>query len=111
MSSLLETEELGVVAEVGPEVEARRAVDAAEVEHNSLCVARSPDDGLQVFRAEVDAVKVNFFRRPRCRPRERVDVELRLYSGVAVWRIIYSKQFESRRSAVAEEAGEVCVCV
>ena len=110
-SSPLETEELGVVAEVGPEVEAWRAVDGAVVEHNSLCVARSPDDGLQVFRAEVYAIKVNFFCGLRCCPWERIDVELRLYSGSVVCIIIDCQQFESCWSAFAEEASEVCVCV
>ena len=108
---MLETEQLGVVAEVGPEVEARRAVDATEAEHNSFCVVCSPDDGLQVFLAKVDAAEENFFCRPRCYPRERVDVELRLYSGGVVSTLIDSEQFELDRSAVAEEAGEVCVCI
>ena len=111
ISSALETEVLGVVAEACPEVEARRAVDAAEAEHNSLCVVRSPDDGLQIFRAEVDTVEENFFCGPRSCLRERVDVELRIYSGVAAYRIIDYEQFELCGSAVAEEAGEVCVCV
>ena len=54
-SSALETEELGVVAEVCLEVEARRAVDATKTKHNSFCVARRLDDSLQVFCTEVDA--------------------------------------------------------
>ena len=108
-SSSLETEELGVVAEVCSEVEARRAVNATELEHNSHCVVSGPDDGLQVFSSEVDASEENFFcRSSRCL-RERVDVELRLYSGEAVCIIIDCKQAEAGRSAVAEEAGEVCV--
>ena len=110
-SSELEIEELGVVVLVDPEVETKSAVDATETEHNSLCVVRRPDNGLQVFRAEVDAVKVNFFRCPRCCPQKRVSVELRLYSCVIVWRIIDCEQFESCWSAVAEEAGEVYVCI
>ena len=111
ISSHLETKELGVVAEVCPEVEARRAVDAAVTEHNSLCVTRSPDDDLQVFRAEVDAIKENFFCDPRSCLRERVDVELRFYSGEVVYKPINCEKFEFRGSAVDEEAGEVCVCV
>ena len=81
ISSELETEELGFIAEVGPEVEARRAMDAAEIEYNSLCLPRSPNDCLQVICTEVDMVKENLFCRLRCCSRERVDVELRLYSG------------------------------
>ena len=86
-------------------------MDAAVTEHNSLCVARSPDDSLQVFRAEVDSFKENFFCRPRCCPRERVDVELRLYSSVFICRMIDWKQLELCGSAVVEESCEVCVCV
>ena len=58
---MLETEELGVVSEGGSEVKARRAMDATVEEHNSLCLTSSSDDGLQIFRAEVDTFKVNFF--------------------------------------------------
>ena len=88
ISSVLETKILGVVAEIGPEIETRRSVDAAVTDHNSLCIVCSPDDCLQVFRAEVNALKENFFCGPRCCPRERVYVELRLYSGGAVYSII-----------------------
>ena len=111
ISSSLETEEFSVVAEVCSKIEAQRAVDVAEMEHNSLCVVRSPDDDLQVFRAKVNTAEENFFRGPRCCPWERVDVELRLYSGVAVWRKIDIEQFDSCGSAVTKEAGEVCICV
>ena len=92
ISSILETEELGFVAEVGPEIEVRRAMNATEKEHNSLCVVCSPDDGLQVFRSEVDAVKVNFFFCARCCLRERVNVEPGFYADVTVCKIIDSKQ-------------------
>ena len=56
-------------------------------------------------------LKKNFFRRACCCLRERVDVKLRLYFDPAVCPIIDIEQFESCGSAVAEEAGEVCVCV
>ena len=111
MTSVMETEKLGFVAEVGPEVEVRRAVDATEAEHNSLCVASSLDDCLQVFCAEVDASEVNLFCCPSRCLRERVHVELRLYSGVAVCKIVDYEQFESCGSEVVEKASEVCVCV
>ena len=111
ISSDLETEILGVVAEVGPEVEARRTVDATKVEHNSLSVVRRSDDSLQVFRAEVDAAEVNFFCGHRCCSRERIDVEFRLYSGPAFYWTIDFEKFKSYRSSVGEEAGEICVCI
>ena len=87
-SSVLEAEILGVVAKVCPEVEARSAMDTTPVENYSLCVARRSDDGLQVFRSEVDAAKANFFCGPRCCLRERVDIELRLYSEITASIII-----------------------
>ena len=109
-SSALETQELGLISDICPKIEARRAVDATPVEHNSLSVVRSPDDSLQVFRAEVDAFKVNFFCGPRCYLQECINVELWLYSGVAVCTIIECEQFESCGSTVGEEAGEIWVC-
>ena len=109
-SSALETEELGFVAEVGTEVEVRRAVDAAVVKHNFFSVARSSNNGLQVFRAEVNATEENLFCSPSCCLRERFDVEIRLYSSAVIYTIIDCKQFEMGGSAVVEETVEIFVC-
>ena len=108
---MLETEELGIVVEIGTEVEARRAMDTTEVKYNSLCFVRSPDNRLQIFCAEFDAAEVNFLVCPRSCLRKRVDVELRLYSSADVWKIIDCKKVETGWSTVVEEADEVCVFV
>ena len=111
ISSKLETQEVGVVLEFGPEVEWWRAVHWTSVKHNSFCTMCGPDKLLQVFRTKLVHPNEYFFGDCSDCLRKRLYADFWFYRNISNWKIVNAEKFELIQRTVRKETGDICIWI